>query len=687
LSVPGGSLVGRTIGGYQILKLVGKGGMGEVYLAEQVRLKRKVAFKALKGSRARDKAAMEAFHREAISAAQLSHANIVQVIDIAMVDNVPFITMEFVEGETLQAVLSREKKLPVEKCASIARQVLEALAAAHRKGIVHRDIKPGNIMLDVNGVVKVTDFGLAKMMEEETPADGERRYGTILYMPPEQIRSSDVGPKADLYSVGATLYHIMTGQPPFKGADARETLKLVAAGNAVDPCLIEPSIPKELGDLVLGLLEKDPNDRFPDAAAALEQLALAEKAMAPPAGGALARLPKWALAVGAVVIVAALAGGALGLKAVLAPKKAAGPTPEETARAEEAKKLALLQEMMDYAKGYERQHPDKYGQVLANYEKVAQDGQGTKFALEASAKIAEVKERQAKAAEAIVSQARAKAMALADKKEYAKAKASLTEAPKGVDGLSVEDKLAEVAGEVSAKEKAEIDRLLRLVNEKASRKEYDKAQEFVAQLTALGTADATKAAAEGTAAIRRKRAEADAAQAAESRRRLQEMMAGLKTLTERRDYDKALAECAKALSDSRLKSMASLVEREKKDLEAAQEVLKTTLEAMRAGKTDGVKIKGVRYNCTSVTGDTIGYAPPGNQRQVRTLPLAELERKEMARLVEAAHQPLVGATRLRVILFLLYDGSPREAKEMMGEAAKAGEQMPAYLKERWPALK
>jgi len=685
--VPGGSLVGRTIGGYQILKLVGKGGMGEVYLAEQVRLKRKVAFKALKGSRARDKTAMEAFHREAISAAQLSHANIVQVIDIAMVDNVPFITMEYVEGETLQAVLSREKKLPADKCASIARQVLEALAAAHRKGIVHRDIKPGNIMLDVNGVVKVTDFGLAKMMEEETPADGERRYGTVLYMPPEQIRSSNVGPKADLYSVGATLYHMMTGQPPFKGPDARETLKLVAAGGAADPCAIDPSIPKELADLVLGLLEKEPDDRYADAGAALEQLALADKAMAPAQGGLLARMPKWALAVGAVVILLALAGGAMGLRTVLAPKKPAGPTPEEIAKAEEAKRLSRLEEMLEFAKSYERQHADKYGQVLANYEKVAQDGQGTKFALEAGSKTAEVKDRQTKAAGQIVDQARSKALALADKKEYAKARALLAESPKGVDGLSVEDKLAEIGGEVSAREKAEINRLLGQINDRASRKEYDKALELVGQLKALGTDEAAKAANQGAETIRRKRAEADAAQAADSRRRLQGVLAGLKTETEKRDYAKALEACARALSDPSLKAMKAVIDREVADLGMAQEALKQTLAALRAGKTDGVKIKGVRYNAVSVTDETIGYAPPGNPKQVRSIPLAELDRKEMARLVEAAQQPLDGAARLRVALFLLYDGSMREAKEMLQEAVKAGQQIPGHLNERWPGLK
>jgi len=206
-------------------------------------------------------------------------------------------------------------------------------------------------------------------------------------------------------------------------------------------------------------------------------------------------------------------------------------------------------------------------------------------------------------------------------------------------------------------------------------------------LKALGTDEAAKAANQGAETIRRKRAEADAAQAADSRRRLQGVLAGLKTETEKRDYAKALEACARALSDPSLKAMKAVIDREVADLGMAQEALKQTLAALRAGKTDGVKIKGVRYNAMSVTDETIGYAPPGNPKQVRSIPLAELDRKEMARLVEAAQQPLDGAARLRVALFLLYDGSMREAKEMLQEAVKAGQQIPGHLNERWPGLK
>src|SRR3984957_19801268 len=227
--VPGTTLAGR----YRIVSPLGKGGMGEVYRAEDFRLGQTVALKFLPRSLAQTEEALERFKREVRLARQVSHPNVCRVFDIGEISETgdagknlthTFLTMEFVDGEDLASLLRRIGRLPPDKAVEIARQLCAGLAAAHEHGIVHRDLKPANIMLDGRGRARITDFGLAALAAEIK--GNAARAGTPAYMTPEQFEGQEVTPKSDLYSLGLVFYEIFTGKKPYEAATYDELARL-----------------------------------------------------------------------------------------------------------------------------------------------------------------------------------------------------------------------------------------------------------------------------------------------------------------------------------------------------------------------------------------------------------------------------------------------------------------------------
>ncbi len=220
-----GSMVGTTISHYKVIEKIGQGGMGEVYLAQDTTLDRKVALKFLPEEMQQDSTARQRFLREAKSAAALDHPYICHIHEVGEVEGKSFISMEYVQGETLKDKLS-QGPLPLKDALGKATEVAEALEEAHKQGIVHRDLKPSNIMLTPQGHVKVMDFGLAKQV---TPAQGQEEeittaltqrgstLGTVPYMSPEQVRGQEVDTRSDIFSFGVVLYEMLTGVNPFKG--------------------------------------------------------------------------------------------------------------------------------------------------------------------------------------------------------------------------------------------------------------------------------------------------------------------------------------------------------------------------------------------------------------------------------------------------------------------------------------
>ena len=253
--VPGVVLLDR----YRIVALAGKGGMGEVYRADDLKLGQTVALKFLPEAVAKDGAALARFHREVRIARQVSHANVCRVFDIGDVDGLPFLTMEYVDGEDLASLMRRIGRLGPDKALEISRQVCAGLAAAHEHGILHRDLKPANVMLDGRGKVRITDFGLAGLGDDLRHEDV--RAGTPAYMAPEQLAGTEVTQKSDIYSLGLVLYEIFTGKRAFEAASMKELLRVREASAPTNPSAIVKDIDPLVERVILRCLEKDPAKR------------------------------------------------------------------------------------------------------------------------------------------------------------------------------------------------------------------------------------------------------------------------------------------------------------------------------------------------------------------------------------------------------------------------------------------
>lgn len=274
--VPGAETGGsRVFGSYELLEEIGRGGSGVVYRARQPSLGREVALKfLLDGAFAGDEA-IARFQAEASAAAALRHPHIVTVYEVGEIAGRHFFSMEFVRGQTLAEVV-RDGPLPAARAASYVRRVAEAVAFAHSRGVLHRDLKPSNILLDEQDEPRVSDFGLAKRTQEsvERTVHGQV-LGTPAYMSPEQAEGGRQGPvdeRSDLYSLGAILYHLLSGRPPFTGETTTAILRQVAEADPVAPRWLNPSVPRDLETLCLQCLAKDPTRRYPTAAALAEDL-------------------------------------------------------------------------------------------------------------------------------------------------------------------------------------------------------------------------------------------------------------------------------------------------------------------------------------------------------------------------------------------------------------------------------
>ncbi len=218
--VPGMVLAGR----YRIVGLLGKGGMGEVYRADDLKLSQPVALKFLPDHLMTDGAALARFHREVRIARQVSHHNVCRVYDIGEIDGRHYLSMEFIKGEELSSLLRRIGHLPADKANEISRQLCAGLAAAHNQGVLHRDLKPANVMIDENGNVRLTDFGIAGLVEDIRGEDV--RAGTPAYMSPEQLAGGELTVKSDLYSLGLVIYEIFTGKKAFDAPTLPQLLNL-----------------------------------------------------------------------------------------------------------------------------------------------------------------------------------------------------------------------------------------------------------------------------------------------------------------------------------------------------------------------------------------------------------------------------------------------------------------------------
>jgi beta-lactam-binding protein with PASTA domain/predicted Ser/Thr protein kinase len=256
------TLIGTLFDGrYQVVRKLGAGGMANVYLAEDQELGRRVAIKILNDRHANDEQFVERFRREAKNAAALSHPNIVSIYDRGEAEGSYYIAMEYLDGRSLKELIVSRGPAPITVAVEYARQILQALRFAHRHGIVHRDIKPHNVLVDAEGRVKVTDFGIARAGTSQMTEAGSI-VGTAQYLSPEQARGTSVDQRSDVYSLGIVLYELLTGTVPFTGDTPVEIAMKHLSTIAEPPSTRRHDIPRDLDLIVMRALAKDPNDRY-----------------------------------------------------------------------------------------------------------------------------------------------------------------------------------------------------------------------------------------------------------------------------------------------------------------------------------------------------------------------------------------------------------------------------------------
>src|SRR5215210_1180258 len=252
--IPGDVLSDR----YRIFGLLGRGGMGEVYRADDLKLKQPVALKFLPASLNTDGAALARFYKEVSVARQISHRHVCRVYDVAEYQGEHFISMEFVRGEELSSLLKRIGRLPQDKAVEVARQLCAGLAAVHERGVLHRDLKPANIMLDEHGEVRITDFGIAALAIE----DRREMAGTPAYMSPEQLEGHELTARSDIYSLGLVLYELFTGKKAFEATSLPELLRLRRSDTTpTSPAEHVPELDPLIERVIFRCLERDPTKR------------------------------------------------------------------------------------------------------------------------------------------------------------------------------------------------------------------------------------------------------------------------------------------------------------------------------------------------------------------------------------------------------------------------------------------
>jgi len=715
----GSSGSGQQLGEYQLVRKIGQGGMGAVYEALQTKLNRQVALKILPKKSTQDRGFLERFYREAQAAAALNHPNIIQVYDIAEDKGHHFFAMEFVDGENLMQRLKRDGKLPADEALAIAEQVAKGLQFAHQRSIIHRDIKPDNIMVARDGQLKLADLGLAKSTEDDKGVTQTGAgLGTPYYMAPEQAQDArNVDHRADIYSLGITLLHLVTGQRPFDGDSAYSIIIQHREQELPSAQELGAEIARGVEAVIHKMAAKDPSQRYQDYESLLSDLAKVRSGQPPEAiAERLRDLPttpavsghrttrtraarekpkgKGALVMGIGVAAVAL----IGIGVFLASRPEEKPRDTSKAKttttrdavdsvgpADKAKELAA---MLAYAESYAKDHPDDFSEIIGQFEEVRQKGKTTTHGMEATDRIKAWQKKWDTAALAEVERRRQSADECLREDRFIEASEIWDGFPQDLKTDVARQRIEEQLGRIQESLRAAIVALEQEVAPILAKAPAELTADDVKSLEDL-KAKATDSSGRVPDAKRESLAdlaekifrhleahgEASADRRSEALRTFWTQYEGLMKAKTFQEAEGLLGRSGDTVAE---KEVAFLT----KDTQMVKQLFARAESRLPELKGRTVRVGGIGLRVSDVKGGKV-YVKQGGAEMA--LGMDRLDNDTLLSLARPSSKDAQAATRERA-LFALYYGKPSDAVELLGLAAEEGEDVSFYVARLVPVL-
>jgi len=703
--------VPRRLAGFELLEKIGQGGMGTVFKARQTDLDRIVAVKILSPRLARSKEFVERFMREARAAGRLSHPNIVAAIDVGESEGFYYFAMEYVDGEPLSRVVAREGCLSDARAFAIAIEVARALDHAHQRGLIHRDIKPGNIMVTSDGRVRVTDFGLAKAIGAQDPSasDSERFLGTPAYVAPEQLRSEpDIDCRADIFSLGVTLFQMLTGELPFKGANSIA----VAASVLSDPLPALRKLCPDLGFTAVRVVEKmtgknrDARYATPaDVIAALETAAAAPRPKPREAAGAVQarraarrRRARWATIVTIALIIAVNAvififfssrllrrGGRRGTSPLPSTGQLGTSTTgfsavDPGAEAAAQRLFEALTSAMAGVVDFARRHPGAYASQIARYravldrfpheERRALPREGKQLILQAQSELKRLERQMGEAADAELKKRAARAEALLKAGKLAGALALFQGFPDEIRTGAAVAELRRLRDHYRQRAIAGFEKLDDKGKKLIAQGSFEKARKVYRAFRGCGIPEITTRVSEALLAIERELAARGAEAVRQARVAYVQVARGILDRLAARRYPEARKMADAAIVDPKLRPVREKLRGLQTLVRSASEIwarVVAALKKLEPGKT--VRVGGLAGKLIRIEGDNV-HLEVGKADMARSI--AELRPAEALALVSGDAMASGGQFRVKFSLFLLAERDYPSARRGLEAARTKG---------------